>query len=56
MVLSMAGKSKTGASKGAAIIGDSIAAAQAALTLAQMGVEVKLITNSASLGINVQGY
>ncbi len=46
----MAGKSKTGATKGAAIIGNSIAAVQAALTLAQMGVEVKLITNSPSLG------
>src|SRR4030043_1459351 len=50
MVSSMAEKSKTGASKGAAIIGDSIAAVQAALTLAQMGVAVKLITSSASLG------
>jgi NADPH-dependent glutamate synthase beta subunit-like oxidoreductase/NAD-dependent dihydropyrimidine dehydrogenase PreA subunit len=50
MVSSMAGKLKTGASKGAAIIGSSVAAVQAALTLAQMGVVVKLITTSASLG------
>lgn len=50
MVSSMAGKSKTVATKGAAIIGNSIAAVQAALTLAQMGVEVKLITSSPSLG------
>ncbi len=50
MVSSMAGKSKTGVPKGVAIIGDSIASVQAALTLAQMGVGVKLITRSASLG------
>jgi len=50
MVSSMAGKLKTAASKSTVIIGSSVAAVQAALTLAQMGVGVKLITNSASLG------
>jgi heterodisulfide reductase subunit A-like polyferredoxin len=50
MVVSMAGKSKRTTPRGAAIIGTSIAAVQAALTLAQMGVEVKLITTSASFG------
>jgi heterodisulfide reductase subunit A len=50
MVVSMTGKSKKGTFKGAAIIGTSISSVQAALTLAQMGVEVKLITTSASLG------
>ncbi|MFC1965818.1 FAD-dependent oxidoreductase [Chloroflexota bacterium] len=52
MVLSMAGKSNTSVSKGTVVIGSSVAAIQAALTLAQMGVEVKVITNSASLGWN----
>jgi len=50
MVLSMAVKSDGSMSKGVAVIGSSVAAIQAALTLAQMGVEVKLITNSAALG------
>lgn len=36
--------------KGVAIIGNSVAAIQTALTLAQLGVEVKIITNSAALG------
>ena len=49
MVLSMAVKADDGTSKGAAIIGSSVAAIQAALTLAQMGVEVKLITDSVAL-------
>ena len=35
--------------RGVAIVGSSIGAAQAALTLAELGVEVKLITPSASL-------
>ncbi|MFC1939554.1 FAD-dependent oxidoreductase [Chloroflexota bacterium] len=48
----MAGKSNTSVPKGTAVIGSSVAAIQAALTLAQMGVEVKVITNSASLGWN----
>jgi len=52
MVLSMAGKSEDSISKGVAVIGSSVAATQAALTLAQMGIEVKLITNSAVLGWN----
>ena len=45
-------KRKTDLNKtqGAAIIGSSVAAIQAALTLAQMGVEVKVITDSAALG------
>ena len=50
MGLSMAGKTKTGIPKGVAVIGSNVAAVQAALALAQMGVETKLITNSASLG------
>jgi NADPH-dependent glutamate synthase beta subunit-like oxidoreductase/NAD-dependent dihydropyrimidine dehydrogenase PreA subunit len=50
MALSMVKKPDTGVSKGAAVIGSSVAAIQAALTLAQMGVEVKVITNSAALG------
>jgi len=37
-------------SKGAAIIGSSVAAIQVALTLARMGVEVQLITESVALG------
>ncbi len=50
MVLSMTGKSDVGVSEGVAVIGSSVAAIQAALSLAQMGVEVKLLTNSAALG------
>jgi len=46
----MAGKTEANMSKGVAIIGNSVAAVQAALTLAQMGVEVKVITDSAALG------
>lgn len=50
MVLSIAGKSEANMPKGVAVIGNSSVAIQAAFTLAQMGVEVKLITNSAVLG------
>ncbi|MFC1916521.1 FAD-dependent oxidoreductase [Chloroflexota bacterium] len=50
MVLSIVGKTDASISKGVAVIGSSIAAIQAAITLAQMGVEVKLITNSVALG------
>jgi len=46
----MVTKSDAGVPKGAAVVGNSVAAIQAALTLAQMGVEVKVITNSAALG------
>ena len=52
MVLSMEVTPDNGVPKGVAIIGSSIAAIQAALTLAQMGVEVKVITNSVALGWN----
>ncbi|MBM3167177.1 MAG: hypothetical protein FJZ94_07020, partial [Chloroflexi bacterium] len=37
---------------GAAIVGNSIFAVQTALSLAQMGIDVKLITDSLSLGCN----
>ncbi len=50
MVLSTSVKSNDSVSKGAAVIGSSMAALQASLTLAQMGVEVKLITDLTSLG------
>jgi NADPH-dependent glutamate synthase beta subunit-like oxidoreductase/formate hydrogenlyase subunit 6/NADH:ubiquinone oxidoreductase subunit I len=50
MALSMADKSHISQSKGAVVIGSSVAAIQAALTLAQMGVEVKVVTDSAALG------
>ena len=46
----MAGKSEISVSKGAIVIGNNAAAVQAALTLAQMKVEVKVITNSVALG------
>ena len=46
----MSPKPDTGAPQGAAIIGSSASAIQAALTLAQMGIEVKLITRAMSLG------
>ncbi|MBL7062504.1 MAG: 4Fe-4S binding protein, partial [Dehalococcoidia bacterium] len=46
----MAAKSDPGISQGAAVIGSTVAAIQTALTLAQMGVEVKIITNSVALG------
>lgn len=49
MVLSTEEKSDACARKGAAVIGDSVSAIQAALALAQMGVAVKLITGSAAL-------
>lgn len=42
----MEGKSDGNQPRGVAVIGDDVAAVQAALTLAQMGVEVKLITKS----------
>ena len=48
MELSMAERSNTCESKGAAVIGSNLVAVQAALTLARMGVEVKLLTNSTS--------
>jgi heterodisulfide reductase subunit A len=50
MILNMAEKPDPGVSQGAAVIGSSVAAIQTALTLAQMGVEVKMITNSVALG------
>jgi len=48
----MVERSDTSRPEGVAIIGDSAAAIQAALTLAQMGVEVKVVTSSAALGWN----
>ena len=42
-------KTDVSKSQGAAVIGSSVAAIQAALTLAQMGIEVKVITDSAAL-------
>jgi NADPH-dependent glutamate synthase beta subunit-like oxidoreductase/NAD-dependent dihydropyrimidine dehydrogenase PreA subunit len=47
MGLSMAERPST--SKGAAVIGSNVVAVQAALALARMGIEVKLITKSAAL-------
>jgi len=38
--------------KGVAVIGDSVGAAQAALTLAELGVEVNIITSSPSLDLD----
>jgi len=38
--------------KGIAVIGSSVGAAQAALTLAELGIEVKVITPSTALGLN----
>jgi len=38
--------------RGVAILGDSAGAAQAALTLAELGLEVKVITSSPSLGLD----
>ena len=38
--------------RGVTVIGDSVGAAQAALTLAELGVEVNIITSSPSLGLN----
>ncbi len=49
MELSMVARSKTCVPKGAAVIGSNIVAVQAALALARMGVDVKLLTNSAAL-------
>jgi NADPH-dependent glutamate synthase beta subunit-like oxidoreductase len=46
----MAVRSDSSVSKSVGIVGSSIAAIQAALTLAQMGVKVKLITNLAAFG------
>ena len=50
MISSIKDKTDVGTSQGAAIIGSSVTAIQTALTLAQMGVEVKIITGSAALG------
>lgn len=50
MVSSIAARPDSGLSRSAAIIGSSIAAIQAALTLARMGVGVDLITSSVALG------
>ena len=50
MVLNMAGKPDVNISKAVVVVGNSVAAIQAALTLAQMGVEVKLITKLAAFG------
>ncbi len=50
MVLSMSKKSNTETPDGVAIIGSSVAAIQTALSLAQMGVKVKIITEATSLG------
>ncbi len=38
--------------RGVTVIGDSVGAAQAALTLAELGVEVNIITSSSSLGLD----
>jgi heterodisulfide reductase subunit A len=46
----MVEKPEPGLSKGAVVIGSTVAAIQAALSLARIGVEVKLITSSAALG------
>jgi len=50
MVLSMAVKSDSNVSNSVGIVGNSVAAMQAALTLAQMGVEIKLITKLVAFG------
>ncbi len=50
MVLSMTVKSDSSVSKSVGIIGSNIPAIQAALTLAQMRVKVKLITNLTAFG------
>jgi len=55
MVLSMVEKSDTCQSKAVAVVGSTGAAIEAAYTLAQMGVEVKLITASRALGWDVAG-
>jgi len=49
----MATKTDGSVSASVAIIGSSVAAIQAALTLAQMGVQVKLLTGSVALGDGV---
>lgn len=49
-MLNMLTKTDGSVSESVAIIGSSIAAIQAALTLARMGVEVQLITESVALG------
>ena len=48
----MAIESNANVSKGVVVIGGSVAAIQAALTLAQMGIKVEVITNSVALGWN----
>lgn len=50
MVGSIAREARWGVSRGVAVIGGGVSAAQAALTLAEMGVEVKVVTSSATLG------
>ncbi len=55
MALSMVEKSDTRQSKAVAVVGGTGAAMEAALTLAQMGAEVKLITASPALGWDVAG-
>ncbi len=45
----MAARSKNGTPQGAAVIGSNVAAVQAALALARLGVDVKLLTSSAAL-------
>jgi NADPH-dependent glutamate synthase beta subunit-like oxidoreductase len=52
MVLSVKETPNSAVPKGVAIIGTSVAALQAALTLAQMGIEVKVITDATTLGWN----
>ncbi len=52
MALNMAAKPNSGVSKTVGIIGSNVAAIQAALTLAQMGVKVKLITNLTAFGLD----
>jgi NADPH-dependent glutamate synthase beta subunit-like oxidoreductase/NAD-dependent dihydropyrimidine dehydrogenase PreA subunit len=46
-------KTKVGLPRSVAVIGSSIAAVQSAFTLAQLGIEVKLITSSMALGYDI---
>jgi len=50
MISSIKGKTDVNKSHGAAVIGSTVAAIQTALSLAQMGVEVKVFADSAALG------
>ena len=52
MVLNIAGKTNASVSTGVVVVGSNVAAMQTALTLAQMGIAVKLIVNSAALSWN----